>query len=99
MSFVNSFCFTYSRCFECGELGHLSYSCPKNILGAKEPPKKKRKRKLETSKNATVEKKLKNDSEEEIDEMADDFEDESLSAAIKYQVRFIINLCLFFHIL
>lgn len=36
-----------SRCYECGEDGHLSYNCPKNLLGArvKEPKKKKNKRK------------------------------------------------------
>eukprot|EP00794_Sanderia_malayensis_P000155 gene155-767_t len=35
-----------STCFECGEAGHLSYSCPKNMLGDREPPPKKiRKRK------------------------------------------------------
>lgn len=25
-------------CFECGEVGHYSYDCPKNMLGAREPP-------------------------------------------------------------
>lgn len=35
-----------SRCYECGELGHLSYKCEKNLLGNREPPPKKiRKRK------------------------------------------------------
>lgn len=36
-----------SRCYECGEDGHLSYNCPKNLLGdrVKEPKKKKNKRK------------------------------------------------------
>lgn len=24
-----------TRCFECGEIDHLSYSCPKNTLGAR----------------------------------------------------------------
>jgi len=28
-----------SRCFECGEEGHLSYSCPRNSLGAREKPR------------------------------------------------------------
>lgn len=33
-----------SRCFECGEEGHLSYQCPKNALGSREKkaPRKKR---------------------------------------------------------
>lgn len=35
-----------SRCFECGQLGHLSYKCEKNLLGERDPPPKKiRKRK------------------------------------------------------
>ncbi|XP_058130721.1 zinc finger CCHC-type and RNA-binding motif-containing protein 1-like [Anopheles ziemanni] len=29
-----------SRCFECGDEGHLSYSCPKNVLGSRTPPRK-----------------------------------------------------------
>jgi len=33
-----------SRCYQCGELDHLSYSCPKNILGDREPPPKKEKK-------------------------------------------------------
>lgn len=35
---------TYSdktACYECGETGHLSYRCPKNALGEREPPPKK----------------------------------------------------------
>eukprot|EP00252_Welwitschia_mirabilis_P022982 TRINITY_DN6385_c0_g1_i1.p1 TRINITY_DN6385_c0_g1~~TRINITY_DN6385_c0_g1_i1.p1 ORF type:complete len:263 (+),score=30.40 TRINITY_DN6385_c0_g1_i1:68-790(+) len=33
-----------SRCYECGEPGHLSYECPRNLLGPRErpPPKKSR---------------------------------------------------------
>ncbi|KAG6402253.1 hypothetical protein SASPL_139129 [Salvia splendens] len=34
-----------SRCYECGEEGHLSYECPRNFLGPRErppPPKKVR---------------------------------------------------------
>uniref|UniRef100_A0A182SK64 Uncharacterized protein n=1 Tax=Anopheles maculatus TaxID=74869 RepID=A0A182SK64_9DIPT len=29
-----------SRCYECGAEGHMSYSCPKNVLGSKSPPRK-----------------------------------------------------------
>ncbi|KAG8651122.1 U11/U12 small nuclear ribonucleoprotein 31 kDa protein [Manihot esculenta] len=31
-----------SRCYECGESGHLSYECPKNQLGPRERPVAKR---------------------------------------------------------
>ncbi|XP_020088593.1 U11/U12 small nuclear ribonucleoprotein 31 kDa protein-like [Ananas comosus] len=31
-----------SRCYECGEGGHLSYECPRNQLGARERPAPKR---------------------------------------------------------
>uniref|UniRef100_A0A5F9DF68 Zinc finger CCHC-type and RNA-binding motif-containing protein 1 n=1 Tax=Oryctolagus cuniculus TaxID=9986 RepID=A0A5F9DF68_RABIT len=37
--------FNKSKCYECGESGHLSYACPKNMLGEREPPKKKEKKK------------------------------------------------------
>lgn len=30
-----------TRCYECGEEGHLSYKCPNNALGEREPPPKK----------------------------------------------------------
>lgn len=37
-----------SRCYECGEEGHLSYECPRNQLGPRErPPPKKLRRKFE----------------------------------------------------
>ncbi|CAH8339455.1 unnamed protein product [Eruca vesicaria subsp. sativa] len=38
-----------SRCYECGEEGHLSYECPRNQLGPRErpPPPKKRGRRRE----------------------------------------------------
>lgn len=32
-------------CFFFKETGHLSYACPKNTLGEREPPKKKEKKK------------------------------------------------------
>ena len=36
------------RCYECGEYGHLSFQCPKNVLGDRsQPEKKKKKRKRE----------------------------------------------------
>ncbi|XP_074576297.1 U11/U12 small nuclear ribonucleoprotein 31 kDa protein [Curcuma longa] len=33
-----------SKCYECGEEGHLSYECPKNQLGPRERPNPKRAR-------------------------------------------------------
>ncbi|KAJ6822397.1 RNA binding protein [Iris pallida] len=33
-----------SRCYECGEEGHLSYECPKNVLGPRERPVAKKER-------------------------------------------------------
>lgn len=38
-----------SRCYECGDSGHLSYQCPKNQLGDREKPLKKPKRKKSDS--------------------------------------------------
>lgn len=44
-----------SRCFECGEFGHFSYNCPKNVLGDRERPvtrsnlKRKKKKGYEVS--------------------------------------------------
>lgn len=36
-----------SRCYECGEEGHLSYECPKNVLGKRERPEPKKARRFE----------------------------------------------------
>uniref|UniRef100_A0A0B6ZE60 Zinc finger CCHC-type and RNA-binding motif-containing protein 1 n=1 Tax=Arion vulgaris TaxID=1028688 RepID=A0A0B6ZE60_9EUPU len=70
-----------SRCYECGEEGHLSYKCPKNLLGEREPPPKKKKKK-------------KHENEEDSNEYGDSEDDdgatsaamnESLAAAIRFQ--------------
>eukprot|EP00026_Physarum_polycephalum_P015789 Phypoly_transcript_16561.p1 GENE.Phypoly_transcript_16561~~Phypoly_transcript_16561.p1 ORF type:complete len:169 (+),score=28.71 Phypoly_transcript_16561:61-507(+) len=34
-----------SKCFECGEDGHLSYACPKNTTGLRIKPEKEKKKK------------------------------------------------------
>lgn len=33
-----------SRCYECGGIGHLSFRCPKNTLGDRQQPEKKKKK-------------------------------------------------------
>lgn len=38
-----------SRCYECGEEGHLSYECPKNSLGPRERPAPSKKGRRENS--------------------------------------------------
>ncbi|XP_072257573.1 zinc finger CCHC-type and RNA-binding motif-containing protein 1 [Pyxicephalus adspersus] len=69
-----------SRCYECGDTGHLSYACPKNMLGDREPPQKKEKKKRK--KMAEVEELP------EEDQSEDEGEDpslDSLSQAIAFQ--------------
>ena len=36
-----------SRCYECGEYGHLSYKCSNNVLGDRKRPRKKKKKRAE----------------------------------------------------
>ncbi|XP_053709714.1 zinc finger CCHC-type and RNA-binding motif-containing protein 1 isoform X2 [Synchiropus splendidus] len=70
-----------SKCYECGETGHLSYACPNNMLGEREQPKKKDKKKRKKSQQADqVEEE--EDSEAEGEDPALD----SLSQAIAFQV-------------
>ncbi|PFX16822.1 Zinc finger CCHC-type and RNA-binding motif-containing protein 1 [Stylophora pistillata] len=66
-----------SHCYECGEYGHLSYQCPKNMLGDRDPPpKKQKKRKKQEDEYEEDE-----DEEEEEDGGEDPYEF-SLSAVI-----------------
>lgn len=74
-----------SRCYECGESGHLSYTCPSNLLGDREPPKKKSKKRKKEPDQQTKKSSTSCDTDEEADEEDLNFDDESLSAAIKYQ--------------
>lgn len=67
-----------SKCYECGDTGHLSYACPKNMLGEREPPKKKEKKK---KKKAPQPEHVEEESEEEGEDPALD----SLSQAIAFQ--------------
>lgn len=67
-----------SRCYECGEEGHLSYACTKNVLGPREPPPKKKKKQKSEG----------NDREEENsdeDGPPGQPEDDTFKAAILYQ--------------
>ncbi|XP_074647162.1 zinc finger CCHC-type and RNA-binding motif-containing protein 1-like [Tubulanus polymorphus] len=63
-----------SKCYECGETGHLSYKCPKNLLGIREPPKKEKKRKNHLE-----------DENSDEEENENTQQDDSLAAAIAYQ--------------
>ncbi|XP_077868018.1 zinc finger CCHC-type and RNA-binding motif-containing protein 1-like [Saccoglossus kowalevskii] len=80
-----------SRCYECGEIGHLSYKCPKNALGEREPPPKKKKIKKRQDDGEDSRYEDMYEDEEEVDvekEEEEEGEDptlESLSAAIQYQ--------------
>ncbi|MEQ2287737.1 Zinc finger CCHC-type and RNA-binding motif-containing protein 1, partial [Ameca splendens] len=69
-----------SKCYECGETGHLSYACPKNLLGEREPPKKKEKKK---KKRAQQPEHVEED--EESEEEGEDPALDSLSQAIAFQ--------------
>ncbi|XP_076448560.1 zinc finger CCHC-type and RNA-binding motif-containing protein 1-like [Babylonia areolata] len=72
-----------TKCYECGDSGHLSYRCPKNLLGEREPPPKKKK----------LKKGQKGDDGEEVEggvsnedsETEDTSGLDSLAAAIQFQ--------------
>uniref|UniRef100_A0A8D0GSC5 Zinc finger CCHC-type and RNA binding motif containing 1 n=1 Tax=Sphenodon punctatus TaxID=8508 RepID=A0A8D0GSC5_SPHPU len=73
--------FDKSKCYECGETGHLSYACPKNMLGEREPPKKKEKKK----RKKIVEPEEEIEQEEESEDEGEDPALDSLSQAIAFQ--------------
>ncbi|XP_077449899.1 zinc finger CCHC-type and RNA-binding motif-containing protein 1 [Stigmatopora argus] len=70
-----------SRCYECGDTGHMSYACPKNMLGEREPPKKKEKKKKKQAQQVQQTEEEELESEEEGEDPALD----SLSQAIAFQ--------------
>uniref|UniRef100_A0A8C4WWR1 Zinc finger CCHC-type and RNA-binding motif-containing protein 1 n=2 Tax=Eptatretus burgeri TaxID=7764 RepID=A0A8C4WWR1_EPTBU len=69
-----------TRCYECGEEGHLSYACPKNLLGEREPPKKKERKRRRTPVEPTEQEAENSESDEGEDPALD-----SLSQAIAFQ--------------
>ncbi|XP_017769198.1 PREDICTED: zinc finger CCHC-type and RNA-binding motif-containing protein 1-like [Nicrophorus vespilloides] len=83
-----------SSCYECGEEGHMSYKCTKNLLGSREPPPKKIKKKNQNKTSTSKEPKNLNyfDSDDEtyynktnkVNESEEEIEsdNETLSAAI-----------------
>ncbi|XP_070192115.1 zinc finger CCHC-type and RNA-binding motif-containing protein 1-like isoform X2 [Littorina saxatilis] len=68
-----------TRCYECGDSGHLSYQCPKNLLGEREPPPKKKKLKKGHG-DGDDEEQNSSDSEKEDSGAMD-----SLAAAVQFQ--------------
>ncbi|KAG7260799.1 hypothetical protein CRUP_010754 [Coryphaenoides rupestris] len=71
-----------TKCYECGDEGHLSYACPKNMLGEREPPKKKEKKK---KKKAQQTDHVEEEQEESEEEGGEDPALDSLSQAIAFQ--------------
>uniref|UniRef100_A0A8C0EQG8 Zinc finger CCHC-type and RNA-binding motif-containing protein 1 n=1 Tax=Bubo bubo TaxID=30461 RepID=A0A8C0EQG8_BUBBB len=80
--------FDKSKCYECGEAGHLSYACPKNMLGEREPPKKKEKKKR---KKVVEPEEI--EEEEESEEEGEDPALDSLSQAIAFQLLCCLVSC------
>ena len=70
-----------SRCYECGEFGHLSFRCPKNALGDREQPVKKKKEQDEKDRGEEGErgKGKRQLPEEEEEEEEEDVEDDDLT--------------------
>ncbi|XP_018408042.1 PREDICTED: zinc finger CCHC-type and RNA-binding motif-containing protein 1 [Nanorana parkeri] len=71
-----------SRCYECGDTGHLSYACPKNMLGDREPPQKKEKKKR---KKVVEAEELPEEEDQSEEEEGEDPALDSLSQAIAFQ--------------
>ena len=84
-----------SRCFECGETGHLSYQCTRNALGVREPPpktNKKKKKVARTSQGLPPDAQVDCDDGDGEGSEVEDPKLESLAAAIRYEVRYLFWL-------
>ena len=73
-----------TRCYECGEFGHLSYKCPKNALGDRERPLKKKRKRKEGEEEDGAAQDVQSDEEEE-EELDDDL---TLREAIRLEPPF-----------
>lgn len=82
-----------TRCYECGDYGHLSYQCTKNALGDRIPPAKTQKKRKkhgyhDTGEHPSSQEDGCGDANNISDEDQEDeeTEPESLNAAIQHQV-------------
>ncbi|CAG7817073.1 unnamed protein product [Allacma fusca] len=79
-----------SKCYECGEEGHLSYACPKNTLGTRKPAKRRKKKKSDSgaekvsSGGTSNENNLEHEADDESEEVESEPE-ESLSSVIQIE--------------
>ncbi|KAL8533183.1 hypothetical protein ACS0TY_009432 [Phlomoides rotata] len=69
-----------SRCYECGEEGHLSYECPKNFLGPRERPVAKKGRRGDGGGGERRENNYEDNREEEEGDV--DFETENWASVV-----------------
>ncbi|XP_052782283.1 zinc finger CCHC-type and RNA-binding motif-containing protein 1-like [Mya arenaria] len=74
-----------SRCYECGDEGHMSYKCPRNILGEREPPPKKTKKDKKREREERGENFVDLSGESGSEEEGEDPKQDSLAAAIQFQ--------------
>lgn len=81
-----------SRCYECGKEGHLSYKCPKNKLGDREPPKKKIKRFKKFGSTQSTSKQTKPIQKNDTDDEVDDLYLDSLSYAVEEESKSMSSL-------